>query len=99
MRIETGIYRLQVAEAFHQQAGADQQHHGKRHLPRHQQAAGAMAAASASVSPTAVAQNAVEVGPRDLQRWRQPETHAGEQRNPQRERQCREVHPDRLEPG
>ncbi len=93
--IETERDVLHLPEAFEQQTGIDQQHHGERHLARHQEAASPMPAAPGG-APAPVAQDSVQVGAGDAQRRDEPERDARRRRDRDRKGEHREIQPDRL---
>ena len=94
--IEAGVHGLQAAEAFEKQAGADEEHDGKRHLPGHQQAARAVTARAAGGSPAAIADHAIKVGARDLKRGDEAEENSREQGDGERESEDLKVDANRL---
>ena len=76
-----GSMRLQVIEAAHQESGAGEQDQGERDFAHHQHRAQAIAAEADGVAAAAVAQGRHQVCARHVERRREAEEQAGENRD------------------
>ncbi len=81
------VVRLHVAQAAHEQHGADEQHHRQRGLARDERTAQPRAVRHAVAR--AGLERVREIGRRRLQRGNQPGERAGDHRRGQREREAR----------
>ena len=77
VRVKPEIRSAGLAQALDAEAGADQQHERERDLADHQQAAQAVVGRRQARAASALLQRRVEIGPRGLQRRREPEDQAG----------------------
>src|SRR3989454_9297976 len=90
-RFQPRILCEQKSEAFHHQAGTDQEHQSKRHFGDNEHAAEAMAAAAGG-PPAAFFQRIVEVGARSLPGRGQPGDYTGQDGQEESEGQRSCVH-------
>ena len=77
---ETGPDALQLQEAAHEEAGADQQHERDGHLADQKQAAEAAGDRPAGGAAVRLLERLAHLGPRGLQGRHEAEQHAGQQR-------------------
>ena len=86
-RVESRTDSLRVLKAAQEQAGAHERDERERDLRRHQQVAQAEQSIRSRGSPGLFLQLADQVGPRGLNRRREPEDHAGRHGHREREQQ------------
>src|SRR6266540_4965046 len=80
VRLETGIDFLQAQEALEQETRANQQRKRERHFSDHQQTAQPLSSMTFRSRAGAFFERFIQIRPRGLQRWRQTENEAAQQR-------------------
>ena len=96
MRIESRLHFLETEEALDQQSRADQQHERERHFADEQEVARVCPPMPFTAAP-AFFKRAADVEFRGLQRGREPEENAGENRKTEREKRDAIIEPDLIE--
>ncbi len=91
MGVESGVHFPEPLEATDQQAGANQQHQGKRDFHHHQNAARAIAGGIGIGSPESLLQSFIHIRPAELQCGQDSGEHAGDNRDEQSETKYLEI--------